>query len=300
MRSLKKSLAPLLETIELLKRRFVCPENYIRKIFYKRVGYQLNLDLPTTYNEKLQWLKLYWHHPLLPTLVDKFAVKEYVAGQIGEQYIIPTLGVWDKVSDIDWESLPNQFVLKCTHDSGGLVICSDKSKLDKKQAIKKLKKSLAHNYYYSGFEWPYKKVQPRIIAETYMRDSKLDDLLDYKFYCSDGKVNALLVVTERNKPMVCPKFDYFDHDFNHLPIQWGGANSQNKIDCPLGFEEMKALASRLSQGFPHVRVDFYQIGDQVYFGEMTFYPNAGWVKFENKEWDNTFGSWITLPSNKIL
>ena len=182
MSKLKNIIISILERVELLKRHFVNPEKYIRKIFYKRVGYQLNLDSPTTYNEKLQWLKLYWHHPILPTLVDKFAVKEYVSKHIGEQYIIPTLGVWDSVSDIDWDSLPNQFVLKCTHDSGGLVICKAKTKLDKKAAIRKLKKSLSQNYYYYGFEWPYKNVKPCIIAEKYMTDSSdVDVFTDYKF-----------------------------------------------------------------------------------------------------------------------
>ena len=298
--SIKNILIEVLERIEVLKRHFVCPEKYIRRIFYKRMSYPLNLDSPTTYSEKLQWLKLYWHHPLLPTLVDKYAVKEYVSNQIGEQYIIPTLGVWDNVSDIDWESLPNQFVLKCTHDSGGLVIFPDKAKLDKSAAISKLKKSLAQNYYYYGFEWPYKSVKPRIIAESYMHDSRLDDLPDYKFFCFDGEVKALFIATERNIKDVEVKFDFYDSDFNHLPFTQGHPNSSGIINKPESFEEMKELACKLSKGFPHVRVDFYEIDGQVYFGEMTFFHHGGWTKFNPKKWDDIFGSWINLPSERIL
>lgn len=300
MSKLKSILIQILERVEVFKRHFINPKKYIRKIFYKRVGYQLNLDSPTTYNEKLQWLKLYWHHPLLPTLVDKYAVKEYVSKQIGEQYIIPTLGVWDNVCEIDWESLPKQFVLKCTHDSGGLVICPDKTKLDKAAAISKLKNSLAQNYYYYGFEWPYKNVKPRIIAESYMRDSRLGDLPDYKFFCFDGEVKALFIATERNIKGVEVKFDFYDPDFNHLPFTQGHPNSSGVIAMPESFEEMKELASKLSKGFPHVRVDFYEIDGQVYFGEMTFFHHGGWTKFDPQEWDYTFGSWIKLPREKMI
>lgn len=300
MCSLKDNLVPFLEKVELFRRRFSNPEKYIRKIFYKRVGYQLNLRSPRTYNEKLQWLKLYWHHPLLPTLVDKYAVKEYVSKLIGEQYIIPTLGVWDNVSDIDWESLPNQFVLKCTHDSGGLVICPDKSKLHKAAAVCKLKKSLAQNYYYYGFEWPYKNVKPRIIAESYMHDSKLDDLPDYKFFCFDGKVEFLFVATDRNKKGVEVKFDWYDSYFNLLPLTHVHPQSYKSISKPSTFDEMKNLAEILSKGFPHVRVDFYEINKQVYFGEMTFYPDAGWAKFEPVDWDYAFGELLNIPSEKII
>lgn len=300
MSKLKNTLIQFLEKVEVLKRHFVKPEKYIPKIFLKRMGCSPNLENPQTYNEKLQWLKLYWHHPILPTLVDKFAVKEYVSKQIGEQYIIPTLGVWDSVSDIDWDSLPNQFVLKCTHDSGGLVICKAKTKLDKKAAIRKLKKSLSQNYYYYGFEWPYKNVKPRIIAEKYMYDSQLNYLPDYKFFCFDGEVKALFVATERYVKDVEVKFDFYDPDFNHLPFTKLHPNSSSIINKPQTFEEMKELASKLSIGFPHVRVDFYEIDGQVYFGEMTFFHDAGWTKFEPQEWDYTFGSWIKLPMDRIL
>lgn len=296
MSKFKQILIQLLEGIELFRRHFVNPEKYIRKIFYKRMGYHLNLDAPTTYNEKLQWLKLYWHNPLQTTLVDKYAVKDYVSKLIGERYIIPTLGVWDSVSDIDWNSLPSQFVLKCTHDSGGLVICTDNLKFNKKDAVKKLKKSLSQNYYYYGFEWPYKDVKPRIIAEPYLRDYKLDDLPDYKFFCFNGEVKALFIATERNRNDVEVKFDFFDAKFNHLPFTQGHPNSNCKIEKNSCFDKMKELASMLSKGFPHVRVDFYEINGRIYFGEMTFFHHGGWTKFDPQEWDYTFGEWLNLPN----
>lgn len=300
MLKLKKYLISIYEEIVLLIRRAVNPEKYIRRMFYRRVGYKLNLDSPKTYNEKLQWLKLYWHYPLMTDLVDKYTVKDYIAKCIGEEYVIPTLGVWEDVNDIDWDSLPNQFVLKCTHDSGGLILCQDKSKLDKRAAKKKLKKCMSRNFYYSCFEWPYKDVKPRIIAEPYMSEPNSGELNDYKFFCFDGEVKAMFIATERNKKDTEVKFDFFDEDFNHLPIRQGHPNSSFEINKPSCFDEMKKLASKLSKDFPHVRVDFYEIDGQVYFGEMTFFHYAGWVKFEPKEWDDIFGSWLTLPKSKIL
>ena len=300
MSKLKTSLINIYEEFVLMKRRVVDPEKYLHKMFFRRVGYPLNLDSPKTYNEKLQWLKLYWHLPLLTTLVDKYSVKDYVAKHIGGQYVIPTLGVWEDVNDIDWDSLPDQFVLKCTHDSGGLILCRDKNKLDIKAARKQLKKCLSRNFYYSCFEWPYKYVKPRIIAEPYMSDSKSGALNDYKFFCFDGEVKALFIATERNKKDTEVKFDFFDEQFNHLPLRQGHPNSSLVIERPSCFETMKGLASKLSKDFPHVRVDFYEIDGQVYFGEMTFFHNAGWVKFDPLEWDNIFGNWLTLPENKII
>lgn len=289
----------LLERKELIKRKFIDPEKYIKTLFYRRIGYPLNLDNPRTYNEKLQWLKLYWHNPILTTLVDKYAVKGFVKERIGERYVIPTIGVWDKVSDIDWNKLPNQFVLKSTHDSGGLVICKDKSQLDRRSAIKKLKKSMANNYYFFGYEWPYKNVVPRIIAEPYLEDPETRELRDYKFFCFNGVVRALFIATDRNKEGVDVKFDFFDEEFNHLPFKQGHENASILPAKPHCFEEMKVLATTLSKGFPHVRVDFYEVDGHVYFGEMTFFHHGGWTKFDPERWDEVFGSWLTLPEKQI-
>lgn len=293
---LKKYIIDLLEIIELRRRRHVNPEEYLPHIFNLRMGKYPDLSNPQTYSEKLQWMKLYYHNPLYTKLVDKYEVKDYVAKIIGSEYIIPTIAVWNSVKEINWNELPDQFVLKCTHDSGGLVICKDKSIFNKRKAIKKLTKCLKKNYYYDGFEWPYKNVKPRIIAEQYMEDSKTQELRDYKFFCFDGVVKALFIATERQKEGEDVKFDFFDDDFNHLPFVQGHENAKILPEKPKCFDRMKELASKLSLGLPQVRVDFYEVNGNVYFGEMTFFHHGGWTKFEPEDWDYKFGSWITLPA----
>ncbi len=271
-------------------------EAYISWHYRVSFGKKLNLKNPKTYNEKLQWLKLYDRNPIYTTLVDKYAVKRYVASIIGEEYIIPTLGVWDKFDDIDFNKLPNQFVFKCTHDSGGLVICKDKKHFDKNKAKEKINKSLKTNYYLCGREWPYKNVKPRIIAEQYMEDTETEELRDYKFFCFDGKVKALYIATDRQKPNEDTKFDFFDENFNHLPFEQAHPNAKVPPKKPINFEKMKELASVLSAGIPHVRVDFYEVNGKVYFGEMTFYHVGGFMPFEPEEWDYKLGEWLTLPT----
>lgn len=282
--------------LDRLKISQVIPDKaYIKLKFRANMKRKPNLKAPQTFNEKLQWLKLYDRNPRYTEMVDKYAVKKYVADKIGEQYIIPTLGVWDRVEDIDFESLPDQFVLKCTHDSGGLVICRDKSKLDIEQAKKTLKKALASDFYYLGREWPYKNVKPRIIAEQYMEDSKTAELRDYKFFCFDGEVKALFIASERQKIGEEVKFDFFDTEFNHLDFRHGHPNSPNCPKKPETFDEMKRLAAVLSPDIPQVRVDFYEVDGKVYFGELTFFHHGGFVPFTPEEWDYRFGEWIKLP-----
>lgn len=237
--------------------------------------------------------KLYYRRPDLITLVDKYEVKKYIADKIGEQYVIPTLGVWDKFEDINFNELPNQFVLKCTHDSGGLVVCKDKSKLDLKKAKEKIEKSLANNYYLWTREWSYKGVKPRIIAEKYMEDQETGELRDYKFFCFNGEPKLMFVATERGVKNT--KFDFYDMQFNHMNIVQHYPNSVSAIKKPEHFEKMIELAKKLSEGFPHVRVDFYEANGQVYFGEMTFYHFGAIVPFETKEWDKKIGDWLVLP-----
>lgn len=282
--------------------RFLCclPGAYyndrlqILRAWYSRMPYRLNLNNPQSFNEKLQWMKLFDHNPLYTTMVDKYAVKKYVANIIGEEYIIPTLGVWDSFDDIDFDTLPNRFVLKCTHDSGGLIICKDKNNLDLKKAKNKIETSLQTDYYMSGREWPYKNVPRKIIAEKYMEDTKTGELRDYKFFCFDGKVKWLFIATDRQN-RVEPYFDFFDMDFNHLPIQHGHPNAPVKPEKPKAFGLMQRLASILSQGLPHVRVDFYEVDGKVYFGELTFFHHCGFVPFTPCEWDYVFGKEILLP-----
>lgn len=272
-------------------------EVYLKTIFRCFMGKKLNIDNPQTFSEKLQWLKLYDRRPEYTRMVDKYEAKKYVADLIGEQYIIPTLGVWDRVEDIDYDSLPNQFVLKTTHDGGGdgVVICKEKEQFDIVAANKKLSRSMKSNPYIKQREWPYKDVRPRIIAEQFMVDESGYELKDYKFFCFDGEPKALFIASDRGIEGEETKFDFYDMNFKLLPFTNGHSNSSKPIIKPLGFDKMKELAAKLSVGIPHVRVDFYDINGEIYFGELTFYHWSGLVPFQPEEWDYTFGSWINLP-----
>lgn len=255
-----------------------------------------DLDNPKRYNEKLQWLKLNDIHPEYTHLVDKYESKEYVRKIIGAEYIIPTLGVWDTFDEIPFDKLPNAFVLKTTHDSGGVVVCPDKSKLNVKAARRKLEKSLRHNYFYEHREYPYKDVKPRIIAEKFMVDESGSELKDYKFFCFDGRCKMMFIATGRRINDV--RFDFFDPDFHHLPFRQGHPWSDKEIIKPENFEEMVDIAEKLSKGFLHVRVDLYNINGKIYFGELTFFHFSGNVPFEPDEWDYKVGGWLKLPIDK--
>ncbi len=269
---------------------------YIKKIFKVKMGYDLDLNNPQTFTEKLQWLKLYDRKPIYTTMVDKHDVKDYVANIIGKEYIIPTLGVYDKFEDIDFSKLPNQFVLKCTHDSGGLVIVKDKSKLDIEKAKKKINKCLKRNYYNFSREWPYKNVKPRIIAEKYMVDESGYELKDYKFFCFDGKAELMFIAKDRGLRDEETKFNFYDMNFKLLPFTNGHPNFKENIEKPKTFDKMKELAEVLSKNIPQVRIDFYDINGQIYFGEITFFHWSGLMPFKPSEWDKKLGDLIKLPS----
>ena len=273
-------------------------EEYIKLAFKVKIGKEVDLENPKSFSEKLQWLKLFDRKPEYVSMVDKYEVKKIVADKIGEEYIIPTLGVWDNFDEIDVSALPDKFVLKCTHDSGGLVICRDKTKFNIESARKKIQKSLKNNYFYNGREWPYKNVKPRIIAEKYMEDEKTGELRDYKFFCFSGEVKLLIVATDRQTAGEEVKFDFFDSSFNHLEIKNGHPNASKKILPPVNFELMKTLAEKLSKDIPHLRVDFYEVNGKVFFGELTFYHFSGFVPFEPNEWDEKIGEWLILPDKK--
>lgn len=266
----------------------------LKVMFYFEIGYKLNLKKPKTFNEKLQWLKLYHREPIMTKMVDKYEAKKYVADIIGEQYIIPTYGVWDSFDQIDFDKLPNQFVLKTTHDSGNVIICKDKSIFDKSNAREILSKSLQNDFYLQSREWPYKNVPRRIIAEKYMEDD-FGELRDYKFFCFDGKVKALYIATDRFIKGEETKFDFFDANFNHLPFTNGHPNATQPITKPETFDKMKELSEVLSNEHSHLRVDLYEINGRIYFGELTFFHFSGLVPFNPIEWDNKFGEWINLP-----
>lgn len=301
MRSLKHFITHPKDILLVLISRsaYLWPSKlYLRLLFRLNIGKKLNLDNPQSFNEKLQWLKLYDQRPEYTVMVDKIASKKWVSDKIGEKYIIPTLGIWDKAEDIDFDSLPNQFVLKTNHDSGGVIICKDKFKLDIRKARKTLDKSLRRNYYIRKREWPYKNVSRRILAENLIFDVDNPDkpLNDYKFFCFNGEMVFMLITNERG--LNTTKFDYFDKQFNHLPFKQGGENYQGLINRPKNFDLMISLAEKLSMGIPHVRVDFYDVNGKVYFGEMTFFDSGGFATFDPEEWDYKFGSLLRLPEAK--
>lgn len=270
---------------------------YLQLQFWARMNRPLNLKNPQTFNEKLQWLKLYDRRPEYTTMVDKYEAKKYVADRIGEEYIIPTLGVWERFEDIDFASLPEQFVLKCTHDSGGLVICRDKKQLNLAAAQKVLNDSLRNRYYLFGREWPYKNVKPRIMAEKYMSDrgqqTDSGELTDYKFMCFHGTVENIFTVTERYSSDL--KVTFFDRAWNRLPFERHYPTSSKEIAKPQNLEAMIILAEELSKGIPFLRVDFYEVAGKIYFGELTFFPGSGMEEFNPEAWDLKLGQLIELP-----
>lgn len=273
-------------------------ETYLKMRWKVYMNYPLNLNNPQTFNEKLQWLKLHDRRPEYTKMVDKIEAKKYVAGIIGEEHIIPTLAVFDKAEDIDFDALPNRFVLKCSHDSGGIVICRDKSKLDRKAALKKLKRGLKKNYYYQNREWPYKNVKPRIIAEQYMTNDGESGLTDYKIHNFNGTPEVILVCRDRYKETGLTE-DFFSLKWEHLEISRPDHPcSERSIERPEELDEMLALSKRLAKDIPFVRTDFYTIDNKVFFGELTFFPACGMKPFVPREWDYKLGSHIKFPQKK--
>lgn len=266
---------------------------FLKIQFRVQVGYWPNLDNPQTFNEKIQWLKLNDIHPEYTQMVDKVTAKDYVSSIVGDKYIIPTIGIWDSVDTIDWESLPNQFVVKSTGDSGGVVVCKNKKELDIESAKAKLRKLGGRNYTSLNKEYPYKNVPHRYIAEEYMEDESGYELKDYKIFCFDGVPKFLFVATGRQQNDT--RFDFFDTDFNHLPFTNGHPNADICPVKPQNFEEMLDVASKLSKNIPHVRVDLYNINGKIYFGELTFFHWSGLVPFEPNKWDRVLGDYINLP-----
>ncbi|MDU1707035.1 MAG: ATP-grasp fold amidoligase family protein [Anaerococcus vaginalis] len=273
-------------------------KKFIEKMFKATMDYPLNLENPKSFNEKLQWLKLYDRNPLYTKLVDKYKVREYISEKIGEDYLIPLLGVWDDPEEIDFDSLPNKFVLKCNHNSGlGMCICTDKSKIDIKKVKNELKSGLAQNYYLNGREWPYKNVQRKIIAEKYMvNDSNSNEFTDYKFFCFNGYVDCVMVCLDRSSGN--PKFYFFDKDWNFKRYDQLGLTMPEDftIDKPKCIDEMFEIASELSKGIPYVRVDLYQSYNKIFFGELTFYPDSGFVSTITPEADLHWGNLIDISN----
>lgn len=277
------------------KAKFLNDKKYLN--IHYRASFKKNIDWdnPTSYNEKLQWLKINDRNDVYTTMVDKYEVRNIIKSKIGEKYLIPLLGVWNSFEDIDFNKLPDQFVLKCTHDSGSVIICKDKKHFDVESAKKKINGWLSENYYWKKREWPYKKIKPRIIAEKLMIDENTQELKDYKFFMFNGEPHYFYVASDRAKHNEDVKFDYFDMNFKKLKIrQTAHANSDYDIVKPQKFEEMIKLSRILAEGLPHVRMDFYVVNEEIFFGEYTFYHHSGLVPFVPNEFDQVLGELIVL------
>lgn len=290
-----KSIKQLYKSILFRIDYYLMPDKiYLNKKFKKVFGREINWKNPITFNEKLQWLKIYDRNPLYTQLVDKYGVRRFVSEKVGAEYLIPCLGVWDCYDNIDFDKLPRRFVLKCTHDSHSVVICKDKSTFNYERAKKSLSEHLNRNFYYNAREWPYKNVKPRIIAEQYIEDKTTPELKDYKFMCFNGKVKCIQVHTGRFGKHIQ---NYYDINWNKMNISQPGSPSDDKIDLkPKCLEKMIELSEVLANGLPEIRVDWYLIGEKIYFGELTFFDGSGFVPFEPDEWDRELGSWLILPN----
>lgn len=269
---------------------------YLELRYRIEFGRKLDLKHPRLFSEKLQWLKLYDRNPLYTKLADKYEVREWVAERIGASCLIPLLGVWERPEDVDYSRLPAAFVLKCTHDSGGVEICRDQAVWNRAQAEQRLRKHFARKFYYMLREWPYKNIKPRIIAEQYLSDDSGEGLRDYKFYCFSGQPRLCQVIGNRDTRET---IDFFDMDWQHLPFSGmrmpACPNDAVQPACPEHFGRMNELAQTLAKDLPFVRVDLYSIRGSIYFGEMTFYPYSGFGRFSPDEWNTIIGDMLTLP-----
>ena len=274
-------------------------KTYLKIMYFYHMKKRLNFENVTTFNEKLQWLKLHDRKEIYTTMVDKYEVKKYVADLIGGEYVVPTYGIYESYNEIDFDVLPNQFVLKVTHYGGsrGVFIIKDKNTINYSNIENEIEKLLKENLYNYSREWPYKNVKPRIIIEKYMKNEDEEELKDYKLFCFNGKPKIILVCSERfSSSNMCET--WFDEDWNLMDIIEGNHRVDKNIKHPQSFKKMKYLASQLSKNIPFVRIDFYEVNSKIYFGEMTFFPASGFEKFEPKEWDKKLGEMIDLEKIK--
>lgn len=265
--------------------------SYLKLVYRGETGKKLNINNPQTFNEKLQWLKLYNRKHEYSIYVDKYEVRKHITKTIGEKYLIPLIGVYKSEDEIPWSKLPNQFVLKCTHGSGSNIICLDKNKLDIGEAKKKLRKWMKKSWYWFGREWPYKNVKPRIVCEEFISDiNNTPD--DYKVLCFNGKAKLIEVHIDRYG---AHKQDFYDIQWNKTKISQGDTNSNFVYDKPVQLEEMIHLSEQLATNMEHVRIDWFVVKNTLYFGEITFFDGSGFTTFDNEEDDYLLGSWIKLP-----
>ena len=284
--------------VDILNLLHVSDENFVKIQYKKRLKKKLNLKEPKTFNEKLQWLKLYDHKEEYTKMVDKYLVRDYIKEKIGEEYLIPLYGVYEKFDDINFKKLPSKFVIKCNHDSGGLVICRDKKNFDIKKAKKKIEKYLKRNYYKCNREWPYKNVKPKIIIEKYMEEKNEKSLHDYKLFCFNG-IPKFVYVSEGMDNHKTAKMSFLDMDFSFMPFKRSDYKSFDEVPKkPKKFDLMVEFAKILSKDIPHLRVDFYEINGKLYFGELTFFTCSGFIPFEPMEWDRKLGDMLELPMKR--
>ena len=297
--SYKNSLLSIIyhkaSAIKTIMNKNISDEEYLKKQFKENTGKDLNLDDPRTFNEKLQWLKIYDRNPLYTILTDKYAVRDYIANKIGEEYLIPLFGVWERFEDIDFNKLPNEFVLKCNHDSGSVVLCKDKNNFNVESARKKLSNALNRNYYYESREWPYKNILPKIIAEKYMTDEFGYGLKDYKFFCFNGEPKFLYVGQGLTSDHSL-KIEFYDMDWNKMPFYRTDYKRLGDVPRPSCLEDMINIAKILSEGIPFVRIDLYNVYDKIYFSEFTFSPAGGHLPLEPDKYNDIIGSWVKLSN----
>lgn len=291
MYSLRKICGGVLHRIAPLIKN---DETYLHWYYYFGMGKFPDLKNPKSFNEKLQWLKMHDHNPAYTQMVDKLAVKDYISKKIGDEYVVPLIGAWDKFEDIDFDKLPETFVLKCTHDSGGLVICKDKSKLDIAKARKKINHCLRKDYYIGTREWPYRDVQKKIIAEQLLTEPGQPAPRDYKILCFNGKPK--LIELHQNRFTNRQTQDFYDTSWKKTSISQGGWNGVSKTDAPRpgNLDQMLSLSETLAEGTACMRVDWYDINGKLYFGEITFYDGSGIDAFDDYNDDLMMGSWIDL------
>lgn len=269
-------------------------ERYLKFTYRLMIGQKLNLNNPQTFNEKLQWLKIHDRNYQYTNLVDKIEAKKIVGKVIGEEYIIPTLEVCNSFDKIDWEKLPNRFIIKCNHNSGGVIIVNDKKEIDKDSLRAHFNKLLKKNYYYNGREYPYKNIKPKIMIEENIQNSNTKKQIDdYKLMCFNGKVKCSFVCSNRDsKEGLCVNF--YDRDWNPMPFERHYPKNKHEFPKPKEYDKMVKLAEKLSKNIPFVRVDFYVVNNKIYFGELTFYPGSGMEEFTPNKWDYILGTWLDI------
>lgn len=274
---------------------------YLKILYYIKMGKKLNLKNPIGYNEKLQWIKLYDRKPEYSRLVDKYEVRGFVEDKIGKEYLVDCFGVWEDTADIPISELPEKFVLKCTHDSGSVEICNYRKKFNFKTALERLSLAMKRDYYKTYREWPYKAVQPRIIAEQYLEADKNGDLQDYKVMCFSGE--ALFVEFHENRFINGKEHTqtFYDRDWNMLDLRQKGIGaSLIKAPKPEHLDKILSLSEQLSKNICHTRIDWYISENKIYFGEITFFDGSGFYAFETEEMERYMGSLIKLPDKKTM